>query len=145
MSHSVFALGVAGSEFVVGGDFRTAGGLPVNRIAGWNGCMAPVLAVDTTCPCGGPIRVSWQQATPNGQIALVFARAEGVFAIPNGFPCAGTRLGLGSSQIQLAFQGNAGANGSRTLNARAGPGACGGFLQLLDVATCATSNVARVE
>jgi len=105
----------------------------------------PRLSVDATCPSGGPIRIEWTGASPGGQIALIFARNTGSFTVPNNFPCAGTQLGLGSSQIQLAFQGGAGANGSRILNTTAGPGACGGYLQLLDLTTCGTSNVARVE
>jgi len=103
------------------------------------------LAVDATCPSGGPIRIEWSGATPDGQAALIFARSTGSFRIPNGNPCAGTPLGLGSNQIQLAWQGGAGGNGSRTLNASAGPGACGGYMQLLDITSCGVSNVARLE
>jgi len=105
----------------------------------------PQLTVSATCPSGGPIRIEWSGATPGGQIALIYARNTGSFTIPNNRPCAGTQLGLGTNQIQLAFQGGAGSNGSRILNANAGPGACGGYLQLLDLSTCNTSNVARVE
>ncbi len=103
------------------------------------------LAVAATCPSGGPIQIEWSGATPGGQAALIFARNTGSFIIPNNRPCAGTQLGLGSNQIQLAWQGGAGQSGSRTLNTTAGPGACGGYLQLLDLTPCATSNVARIE
>jgi hypothetical protein len=105
----------------------------------------PRLSVNATCPSGGPIRISWEGATPNRQVALIFALNEGSVAIPQPNPCAGTRLGLGSNQIQLVWQGSSGANGSRTINAQAPRAACGGYMQLLDIATCATSNVARVE
>lgn len=105
----------------------------------------PSLTVRGTCPSGGPIEISWSGATANGQIALIFAANTGSFRVPNGNPCAGTPLDLGSSQIQLAFQGGAGSNGSRTLNSTAGPNACGGYLQLLDISSCGTSNVARIE
>ncbi len=105
----------------------------------------PQLTVAPTCPSGGPIRIEWSGATPGGQAALIYARNTGSFLIPNNRPCAGTQLGLDSNQIQLAWQGGAGQSGSRTLNTTAGPGACGGHLQLLDLTTCATSNVARIE
>ncbi len=105
----------------------------------------PQLSVGGTCPSGGPIQIEWSDATPEGQVALIFARNTGSFTIPNNRPCPGTQLGLGSNQIQLAWQGGAGQNGSRTLNASAGPAACGGYLQLLDLTTCGTSNVARIE
>ncbi len=109
------------------------------------GGARPELSVVATCPTGGPIRISWEAAIPNGQTALLYARALGEFVVPNGHPCAGTALGLGSSQIQLVFVGPSNANGSRTLNSTTGPNACGGYLQLLDLTTCATSNVARIE
>jgi len=105
----------------------------------------PQLTVAPTCPSGGPIQIEWSGATPGGQVALIFARNTGSFIIPNNRPCAGTQLGLGSNQIQIVYNGHAGVNGSRTLNTTAGPGACGGYLQLLDLTTCGTSNVARVE
>jgi len=91
------------------------------------------------------MRIEWSGATPDGQISLIFARNTGSFIIPNNRPCAGVQLGLGADQIQLAWQGGAGVNGSRILNTSAGPAACGGYLQLLDLTTCGTSNVARVE
>jgi len=109
------------------------------------GSSGPALTVDASCPGGGPIVISWSGATGGAQIALIFARNTGNFPIPNNNPCAGTPLGLGSNQIQLAYQGPAGASGSRVLNANAGPNACGGFFQLLDVATCSTSNVVQAQ
>jgi len=105
----------------------------------------PLVAVSATCPAGGPIRIEWSDATPGGRIALIFARESGSFTIPPQLPCPGTQLGLGSTEIQLVFQGLSGPDGSRTFNASAGPNACGGYLQLLDFATCATSNVVRIE
>ncbi len=109
------------------------------------GSTGPTLTVDATCPSGGPIVISWSGATPGGQIGLVYARTTGNFVIPSGSPCPGTRLGLGPNQLQLAFQGPAGNNGSRTLNANAGPGVCGGYFQLVDGGTCATSNVVQAQ
>lgn len=105
----------------------------------------PHLSIDATCPAGGPIRISWEGATPGGQVAVIFARNTGSFTIPPQHPCAGTQLELGSNQIQIAFQGSAGSEGSRTLNSNAGSGACGGYLQLLDLSTCGTSNVVRIK
>lgn len=105
----------------------------------------PVLTVDATCPGGGPITISWTGATPGRQVAVIFARTTGNFAIPNNYACAGTRLGLSSNQIQIAFQGASGNNGSRTINGSTGNGVCGGYFQLLDVATCSTSNVVRAQ
>jgi hypothetical protein len=148
----VYDLVVQGNEvgsdsLYLGGPFWAAGPnwqFPANRIVEWRGCARPQLDVRATCPSGGTIRIEWRNATPAGQVALIFAREEGRVVIPGG-GCAGTRLGLGARQIQVVFTGSAGAEGSRTLNANAGPGACGGYLQLLDLTTCGTSNVARIE
>ncbi len=103
------------------------------------------LAVQSACPWPGPIQITWSGATRGGEIVLLFARSTGAFAIPSGRPCPGTVLGLGVNQIQVVFQGSAGPEGSRTLNSSIGPRACGGHLQLLDLPTCATSAVARIE
>jgi len=105
----------------------------------------PALVVSTSCPTGGPIQIAWTNATPNARAALLFARNTGSFTIPNHRPCSGTLLGLGDNQLQIIFTGNSDRNGSRTLNANAGPNACGAYLQLLDLSTCSTSNVARIE
>ena len=107
--------------------------------------QGPQLTVTATCPSGGPIQVSWSGATGGGTIALLYARTTGSFVIPNNHPCAGTALGLSNNQLQIGYQGGAGANGSRTVNSNTGPGACGGYLQLLDLSTCTTSNVARIQ
>ena len=146
------AVGVDGGAFVSGA--TSSRNFPKGRNPSYGAYDAFVvrlspggigLAVSASCPAGGPIQVGWTGATPDGQVALIFARNTGSFTIPPGNPCAGTELGLGPNQIRLAWQGPAGPNGSRTLNTTAGPSACGGYLQLLDMATCATSNTARVE
>ena len=103
------------------------------------------LTVDGTCPGGGPIAVSWSGAAPGGQVAVLYADATGSFAIPGGRPCAGTALGLANENLRVAFQGGAGADGSRSINGNAPHAACGGFLQLVDLDTCELSNVAVVE
>lgn len=103
------------------------------------------LAVASQCPSGGGIVVEWGGATPGGQIALLFARGTGSFVIPNNRPCPGTVLGLSSNQLQIAYTGSAGQGGSRMLQSNIGPGVCGGWLQLLDLSTCATSNAAQIR
>lgn len=103
------------------------------------------LLVDATCPDGGPISVRWTGATPNVTIALIFARGQGNFQIPNNFTCAGTILGLNANQIQIAFTGSSGQQGTRTVTSNTGPSACGGYLQLLDTSNCDTSNTAQIQ
>ncbi len=103
------------------------------------------LAVSAQCPQGGGIIVEWGGATPNAQVALLFARSTGSFVIPNNRPCPGTMLGLSNDQLQVAFTGGAGQGGSRLLTSNIGPGLCGAHLQLLDLTTCGTSNTAPIQ
>lgn len=103
------------------------------------------LQVDASCPGGGPIQISWTGASPGGWIVLINALTEGTVSIPRWSPCGGTVLGLGSHRIQTVWQGPAGNNGSGTIMETAGPRACGTFLQLVDLANCEPSHVARIE
>jgi len=105
----------------------------------------PTLSASATCPSGGSITVDWSCATPDGQIALIFAANTGGFIVPGGYPCAGTQLGLGTSAIQIAYTGVSDATGSGVLNASAPSAACGGYLQLIDLDMCAVSNVVMIE
>ncbi|MCC6907800.1 MAG: hypothetical protein IT430_07665 [Phycisphaerales bacterium] len=103
------------------------------------------LTFDASCPSGGYARLSWSNATPGGEVVLIYARETGSFRIARGGPCGGVSLGLGEHLIQVVFHGGAGETGSRTINTYTGPGACGGYLQLLDLTTCQTSNVELIE
>lgn len=105
----------------------------------------PRLDATASCPGGGPVDVTWQRATPGAEVALLYARTEGSLTIPNGQPCAGTTLGLGLRALQVAWRGNSGNDGSRSIHGATGPGACGGFFQLLDLSSCTTSNTQRLE
>ncbi len=105
----------------------------------------PQLDVTSSCPDGGPITVAWQYATPADEVALLYSRSLGSTIIPPGQPCAGTPLGLGPRALQIAWRGDSGDQGMRSINGAAGPGACGGNLQLLDLHTCTTSNTRQLK
>ena len=100
--------------------------------------LAATFATSSNCRGGFPVSVS------AGLVLIDQFRfgcslthddgSTGNFPIPNNNPCAGTPLGLGSNQIQLAYAGPGGARGSRGLNANAGPGGCGVYFPFFDVA-----------
>lgn len=91
--------------------------------------------------CPGPVTLTASGATPGGAVAFLYAFGTGSFAIPPGFPCAGTVLGLDSS-VRLGGTASASAGGTATLSASAPAAACGRvFLQAVDLSSCATSNV----
>lgn len=104
--------------------------------------VGPTLQLIGSCP--GGMTISWSNATPRSQMGIAFARATGAYRVPGG-PCAGTELGLGSSQLQLVNVINSGG-GSGSVNGNAGPGACGGYVQLVvvDGSPCTTSNVVQI-
>lgn len=104
----------------------------------------PALQVTASCPQGGPIQISWSGATPRARVALLFGHRIGETMIPEPNACAGTALNL-RGRVRMIFESPSGANGEATINADARPEACGGYLQLLDLSTCATSNVERIE
>ena len=106
---------------------------------------ALTLDVDASCPSGGTIHVSWRGATPGGRIAMLFSSLTGEFVVPDGQPCAGAILGLASNLLTVVFRGDAGADGSGSIEEYAPPIACGGWLQLLDLDACTPSNIAEVR
>jgi len=92
--------------------------------------------------CPGTITVSWGGADPGRQQGVLFANTQGSFQIPTG-PCQGTVLGLGSQGLRLVRTIGTGS-GSGSVNSVVGTGACGAFLQLIQLPTCAISNVAQI-
>ncbi|MCC6909716.1 MAG: hypothetical protein IT430_17405 [Phycisphaerales bacterium] len=110
------------------------------RILGGAG-GGPVLTMGGTCP--GSMQIGVTGATPGGNVALLHATGTGSVRIPNGNPCAGTTLGLNST-AQLYRVVRADGNGSLSLDLQVPAQACGRYVQALDAASCATSNVARL-
>ena len=125
----------------------------VNRFEGWLGevflfevgSCRPALDVTATCPDGGPLRVDWSNATPNRVISLFFSTGMGQATLPPGSPCAGTVLDLDPNVLVLFYTHLSDSAGGGQIRTQAGSAACGGYMQLLDVSNCTTSNAAHVE
>lgn len=79
-------------------------------------------------------------ATPGGGVALIWAFNTGSFVIPNGFPCAGTTLGLDTPEDYVILSADGAGMASYT---RWVPPAAAGLvhMQSLDVLTCGLSNI----
>ncbi|KAA3613411.1 MAG: hypothetical protein DWQ01_02485 [Planctomycetota bacterium] len=110
--------------------------------------IAPVASGPTltsTGTCGGAMTFIVENATPSGNVAFVYAFGTGSLVVPNGFPCAGTQLGLDNSAT-LAATLPADAAGTASLGANVPAGACGNvFMQCLDLSTCEVTNVLTVQ
>lgn len=127
----------------------TTGGVVFGTSSKSEGCSGTLdiardqnLHLELAGQCPGPVQLSWSGAPLGSTLGIVFAMNTGSYVIPTG-PCAGTTLDLGTSQLRL-YNTIGSGNGSGAVNAQAGPGACGGYVQLIAVPSCATSNVARV-
>mgnify|MGYP006935311299 CR=1 FL=1 len=100
------------------------------------------LTVSGTCPS---VTFEIDGAVANGQVALLYAFGGGAYIVPNGYPCAGTWLGLDSS-VTLGVVQNADASGTLTLPTNVPAGACGQvYLQALDLTSCGLSNVILLQ
>ncbi|MCP4094499.1 MAG: hypothetical protein GY747_13770 [Planctomycetes bacterium] len=100
------------------------------------------LSISGSCPS---VTFEIDGAVANGQVALLYTFGTGSFAIPNGYPCAGTILGLDNS-VTLGLRQSANAAGTLTLPTNVPAGACGQvYLQALDLTSCGYSNVVLLQ
>lgn len=105
-----------------------------------DGATFDVQIVGVDCP--GEFEVVWSGASANGPVAILFASNVGSFVVPGGQLCAGTVLGLGRLRLQLIDTAASDGNGIGTFGRIvSSPLACGGYVQLVDITTCETSNL----
>lgn len=126
-----------GSEVAGQGLFE---GQPVAWLV--TGLFAPELEISVTGQCPGRQTLTWQGATPGSRLAILFAAVQGSYVIPGG-PCAGTALGLGDNRLRL-FAIRPAGDGSGSASANVGDSVCGGFVQVIELPSCQTSNVVPV-
>jgi hypothetical protein len=100
------------------------------------------LLVSGTCPSH---TMTVARVTPLGLVAPLHANGVGNILVPNDLPCAGTLLGLNNS-ASLGVLVTANAAGTATYSANLPPRVCGNvFLQALDLSSCGTSQVVKLE
>jgi hypothetical protein len=90
-----------------------------------------------TCP--GPVYAEASNMTPGGQLAVVRGTGLGTTIIPVG-PCAGTALGLTGAAL-VTFVNDNDNDGLVSATPNLGPNYCGTPIQVVDMTTCAVSNV----
>ena len=105
----------------------------------------PTFIMELTGSCPDALQVDINGASANKQVALLYGFGTGSFIIPNGYPCAGTMLGLDNT-VTLGTPLTANAAGDIVFPFTVPPGACGTvYLQALDLETCATTSVALIQ
>ena len=103
------------------------------------------LLLNVTGSCPDALLADVNGASAHGQVALLYSFGIGSFSIPNGYPCAGTVLGLNHT-VALGTTLNANASGNASYSFHVPPQACGRvYLQALDLTTCETSTVAFLQ
>ena len=100
---------------------------------------APSLTVSGACP--GEVTIEYSEATPNGAVVPLHADTQGTFVIPSG-RCAGTVIDLADPKRLSPWAAD--ETGTVLETVTVPPSACGRFLQVIDAATCTTSNVAQL-
>lgn len=100
------------------------------------------LRLNGSCP--GRVTVDVSGATAGGTVALLYASCQGSFVVGSGI-CAGTQLGLCSTNLQIAQTTTADGSGNASFSGSAPPVACGGYIQAVDASTCSTSNTAQLN
>lgn len=97
------------------------------------------MAVEGTCP--GSIKLTASGLKANAKVSLFRGEGIGTDALPAG-ACSGKKTGLdGLKPIQVA---KAGPDGTLTLDRDVMGGACGAYVEIVDLESCRVSNVARV-
>lgn len=125
---------------------------PISPSGFWSGAVfaegpASKFSLWLSGETGGPVKVKLSGATPQGQVAVAWARGGGgPTPIPSGFPCSGTMMELNST-MRLAGIVIADSLGKAALGPQFVPAAAIGRirLQAVDLTTCATSNKVTVS
>ncbi len=108
-------------------------------------CNGTTPSLRTLGNCPGRMGFEVTNATPNKQVAYLYAFGQGSIKVPNGYPCAGTTLGLNAT-AKLATIQRADADGTATFFAKVPALACGlVYLQALDTSNCTKTNVVHVQ
>lgn len=102
-----------------------------------------LLRVSLVGTCPGPVDLVVANASPGGTVAYIFAFNEGGVVIPGGNACAGTMLGVDATALLVGTR-LTDANGAARLSGNVPALGCGGFVQVLNLNDCATSNVLQI-
>lgn len=109
---------------------------------GWP--MAQQLAV-SPCPLGGPVQLTWSQATPGATVAILYSSRPGTGHIPPTRPCPGLMIDLDVPSLVLAAIRRSDSSGAGLLDAQVDPRVCGGYAQIVDLGGCRTTNLVPIR
>lgn len=121
--------------------------VPITQIGGVNklqaysvgGGVTTSTVLNVTGSCPGTVTMTVNGATPGGQVSVYASKRAGETTITTG-NCAGTILDL--MRARPIATGTTDTSGNLSLRLRLSARQCGQLMQALDLASCATSNVA---
>ncbi|MFT4621947.1 MAG: hypothetical protein ACI8PZ_000599 [Myxococcota bacterium] len=106
------------------------------------GVGGPAVTLTLGGACPGPVTIDATGFAAGSDYALLQALGVGDAPIPGG-PCEGTPTGLAPVGLSILVRGRATIDGAVSLAPRLPRGACDTKLQVIDLATCRLSPVAR--
>ncbi len=104
-------------------------------------CSFPPTFLEATGVCPGTVTFQVTDATPGATLAIVRGTGEGKVTVPFG-PCPGIQLGLSGSELVTTVVAD--PDGSFLVAPTLGGSTCGVHLQVMDTASCTTTNVVQV-
>ncbi|MCB9683125.1 MAG: putative metal-binding motif-containing protein [Alphaproteobacteria bacterium] len=102
------------------------------------------LAVMPSCPSAGPLHIVWTDGTPNGLVRIFPAPARTSSSVWTGTSCTGRLLGVTPAATPPPVSSGPNGSGYFVLP-NVGSYACGAKIQLLDLGSCAISEVLTIE
>ena len=102
------------------------------------GVAGPVLDVAGSCP--GEMTFTGSELTAGGSFALLSSSGPGGAVLPGG-PCGGAASGLSPAGLTLRIVGPVDPSGMFEVRPSIPLGACGAFIQVVDLATCTFTGV----
>jgi choice-of-anchor B domain-containing protein len=101
-----------------------------------------VVSLDAAGSCPGSVTLTASGLTANGDVALFRGDGIGTDALPGG-ACAGKKTGL--TDLKKIRVVKADAQGNATIQGDLTGGACGSYVETVDLTSCRVSNVRRVQ
>ena len=105
---------------------------------------SPDLSLDGgSCP--GPATLTIEGAAPEARLAILASLRSEAFSVPLGVACSGTVLALDDPALMAVVEAD--PDGSRSLTQSLPPGACGAYVQVVELRegeACPTSTVVQI-
>lgn len=101
--------------------------------------------IASPCPSGGTVKLKWNNARRNGTVAVLYSDRLGNERIPRHLVCGGLQLDLGLTTLIRAGTAHSDSQGNGEITGLIRPVVCGGYVQMIDIESCASTNIVPIE